>query len=358
MPWWQSLRLPTSPPFPPAVVVTPPWSGDGLRLLLARSFVNGPLPLANSTFVSNSTVVAGLLGGEEATSTAALTQIYDRRRWLGWYSCPGSYVMGKHFRHLARSAKYNIDPTLLFEHEGWSICPTFKGIYSGAFMHAVGPLASQLMKKAVKEDCQKIDNRTTEPVNPDDVSLACGLYRQCCGGSPPGDSFLGFDQDLVLLKGDEYVVNAVTRGRSFFRFRSKYACRKVEWCSILLIVQAIAQLVFISHSKLFGQLIFVISLAFSWAHDLWFSSFDKGEVQEAIFQQVLGKPSLIKFVFPNPNRVSAVVFLLLVANNSPRTSGDPRRSKEIVDIFSPSDSQVWEICEESITERLKSRQAL
>ncbi|KIN95807.1 hypothetical protein M404DRAFT_33863 [Pisolithus tinctorius Marx 270] len=110
----------------------------------ARSLVNDPLPFANSTFVSNGMAVAGLLGGEEATSTAALTQIYDRRRWFG---------------------KVHIDPTLLFEHEGWSKCPRFNGIYSGAFMHPMGPLASQLMKKAAKEDCQRIGDETTEPVN-------------------------------------------------------------------------------------------------------------------------------------------------------------------------------------------------
>ncbi|KIO05933.1 hypothetical protein M404DRAFT_25185 [Pisolithus tinctorius Marx 270] len=406
--------------------------------LQAKSLANCPLPFANSTFVLNSTAMAGLLGGEEATSTVALTQIYDRRKWLGWYNSPGSYVMGKHFRRLARSAKVDIvydngpesgtasgsqmvhiDPTLLFEHEGWSKGPAFKGIFSGTSIDATGPLASQLMKKATKEDCRKVDGRTTQPVNVTvaileqvdslrqqmtfnhrspllailpivaslTTCLTCGLYRQWWAfsmilvgilargfaclligsgnlvfdhpkpaeGSPPGDGVLGSDQDFVLLKGNEYVVNAVTRGRFFFRFRSKYACCMVEWCSILLIVQAIAQLVFIPQSKLFGQLMFVVSLAFSWAYDLWFSSFDKGEVQEAIFQQVLGKPSLIKFVFPN--RVSAVVFLL-VSNDNPRTSGNPRKLKKILDIFLPSNSEVWEIWKDTITERLKNRQAL
>ncbi|KAI6167762.1 hypothetical protein EDD17DRAFT_1534797 [Pisolithus thermaeus] len=398
----------------------------------------GSPPLANSDFVLNSTAVAGLLGGEEATSTVALTQIYDKRRWLGWYNSPGSYVMGKHFRRLARSAKVDvvfdsdskagtasgsemvhIDPSVLFTHEGWSGGPAFKGIYSGSSIQTTGPLASWLMKKAAKKDCEKIEGRKTQPVNvtvavlertdtlrqemtfhhrspplafvPIVASLStcavCGWYCQWYAfsmilvgilsrgfaclfigsgnlvfdhpkpaeGSPPGDGVLGCDQDLVLLTGDEYVVNALTRGRFFFRFQSKYTCRMVEGCSILLIVQAIAQLIFIPQSKLFGQLMFVSSLAVSWIYNLWLSSRDKGEVKEAIFEQVLGNPSLTKFVFPN--RASAVVFLLLVSNNS-RTSSNPKKLKKIMDFFLPSDSEVWEIWKETIAERLKSGQAL
>ncbi|KAI5985744.1 hypothetical protein EDD15DRAFT_1621722 [Pisolithus albus] len=404
----------------------------------ARSLANDSLPLANSDFVLNSTAVAGLLGGEDATSTVALTQIYDKRKWLGWYNSPGSYVMGKHFRRLARSAKVDvvyksdlaagtssgsemvhIDPGVLFEHEGWSGGPAFKGIYSGSSIQTTGPLASWLMKKAADVNCQKIDGRTTQPVNvtiaelvqveslreqmtfhhcsphlafaPILVSLGtcsvCGWYRQwyafsmilvgilsrglAClfigsgnlvfdhpkpaDGSPPGDGILGSDQDLVLLKGNEYVVNAVTRGKFFFRFQSKYTCPMVEGCSILLIVQAIAQLIFVPQSQLFGQLMFVLSLAVSWIYNIWLSSRDKGDVKDGIFKQVLGEPCLTKFVLPN--RVSAVVFLLLVSNK-PRDSGNPRRLKKIMDLFLPSDSEVWGIWKETIAGQLKSGHAL
>ncbi|KAI5992775.1 hypothetical protein EDD15DRAFT_2441953 [Pisolithus albus] len=404
----------------------------------ARSLANNSLPLANSDFVLNCAAVAGLLGGEDATSTVALTQIYDKRRWLGWYNSPGSYVMGKHFRRLARSAKVDvvfesdseasaasgsrmvhIDPSVLFTHEGWSGGPAFEGIYSGTSIQTTGPLASWLMKKASKTDCEKIEGRKTQPVNVTVAILeqveslrqqmtfhhrsptlafvpilvssitcsACGWYHQwyafsmiivgilsrgfAClfigsgnlvfdhpkpaDGSPPGDGVLGSDQDFVLLKGTEYVVNAVTRGKFFFRFRSKHTCRMVEGCSILLVVQAIVQLIFIPQSKLFGQLMFVLSLAISWAYNLWLSSRDKGEVKEGIFKQVLGEPSLTKFVFPN--RVSAVVFLLLVSNK-PEAPGNPRKLKKIMDIFLPSDSEVWGIWKETIAEQLKKGNAL
>ncbi|KAI6147726.1 hypothetical protein BKA82DRAFT_4143565, partial [Pisolithus tinctorius] len=131
--------------------------------------------------------------------------------------------------------------------------------------------------------------------------------------------------------------------------RKRVCCQCCHTRKIILSLPAIVQLVFVPQNKLFGQLMFVISLTFSCAHDLWFSSFDKGEVQEAIFQQVLGKPSLIKFVFPN--HVNAVIFLLLDFRRSEKIERDRGH-------FSPSDFQVWEIWEGTITERLKSSRAL
>ncbi|KAI6002300.1 hypothetical protein F5J12DRAFT_894370 [Pisolithus orientalis] len=452
--------------------------------LQARSLIK--LPFANINFTLSGTAVAGLLGGDEASSTVALTQIYARRRWLGWYNSPGSYVTGKRFRRLIRSAKVDavfdsdpksgatsggetihIDPRALFEHEGWSEGPAFKGIYSGTSIQNTGPLASWLMKKVDKARCQKIEGRKTQPVNitvtvleqansirpqmtfdhhtptfaiiPIIVSLATCVICGLCGqwhassmillgmlsrgfsclligsgdlifdhpkpaeGSPPGNGILSSDHELVLLKGDEYVVNAVTRGRFFFCFRSKHDFRMVKLCSFFLITQAIVQLICVPQSEFFGQLMFVVSVATSWVYNFWFSSVDKAEVEGAIFKDVLGDPCLTKLAFPN--RVSAVVFLLLVSNDfrlssDPEPSGDPKPSsdpepsgdskpssdpeppsdhrpsgdpkpssnsrpssdpgilKEIMDSFLPSGSQVWEIWKQTIIKRLESRKAL
>ncbi|KAI6009993.1 hypothetical protein BKA83DRAFT_633349, partial [Pisolithus microcarpus] len=76
-------------------------------------------------------------------------------------------------------------------------------------------------------------------------------------GSPPGDGILGCDHDLVLLKGDKNVVNAVTHGRFFFSFQPKHTCQMVKLCSFFLIAQAITQLICVPQSNLFGQLMFV-----------------------------------------------------------------------------------------------------
>ncbi|KAI6030095.1 hypothetical protein EDC04DRAFT_109559 [Pisolithus marmoratus] len=399
----------------------------------AQVLLADPSPLANSKFVLNGTSVAGLLGGDEAMSTIALAQIYNRRRWLGWYNTPGSYVIGKRFRRLAHSivsdshvnpgsgtgSEMHIDPALLLQHDGWSKGPVFKAIYSGTTMLETGPLASLLMKKCIKDLGTVVNGRPTQPVNvtiveleqkpslrlqmkfhpspptcaiiPIAISLItcamCGLYGEwyafsmillgilargltCvfigsgelvfdhpkpADGSPPGDGILGCEGELVLLKGKEDVVNAVTRGRFFFSFRSKHACWTVELCSHLLIFQAIAQLIIVPQSKLFGQLMFAVSIATSWVYNLWFQSIDKTKIRQQIFDDVLGSPNLKKYVFPN--RSSAVVFLLLSVNDQAR-SGHVAKWKKIIDDFLPSGALVWEIWKEIVIEHLQNGQPL
>ncbi|KAI6114716.1 hypothetical protein EDD16DRAFT_1483393 [Pisolithus croceorrhizus] len=399
-----------------------------------RSLVTDPSPLANTKFILDSASVAGLLGGEEAMSTVALAQIYDRRKWLGWYNTPGSYTMGKRFRRLAhsivsdspanpssgaKSEMVHIDPTLLLQHDGWSKGPVFKGIYSGTSMHETGPLASLLMKKCIRMSGTKVRGRTTQPVNvtiakleqhprlqpqmrfhhsppicaiiPIAVSLAtcaiCGLYGEwyaffmillgilargltcvfigsgdlvfdhpkSAEGSPPGDGILGCDHELILLRGNENVVNAVTRGRFFYSFGSKNACRMVELCSFFLIAQAIVQLICVPQSDLFGQLMFVLSIATSWVYNLLFLSVDKVEVRHEIFRSVLGSPNLEKSVFPN--RSSAVVSLLLSVTDKAHPS-DPETMKKIMDGLLPSGSLVWETWKGIVIEHLTKRQPL
>ncbi|KAI6030110.1 hypothetical protein EDC04DRAFT_2898640 [Pisolithus marmoratus] len=392
-----------------------------------------PLPLVNSPFILDSAGVAGLLGGDEAVSTVALTQICGGRSWLGWYNSPGSYVVGKRFQQLARSARStalrsdsgrhkltSVDPTLLFEHDGLSKGPAYKGIYSGTSMQATGPLAYLLTKKSAKASNITIEGRTTHSVNvsitritdseassqpqvklhqrPRFLALlpiaasvgtcvTCGFYRQwyafsmillgilargltClfigCGklvldhprpakGSPNGDGILGSDEDFILLKGSESVINAATRGKFFLRFPSKHARRMAELCSTLLIVQAIAQLIFIPQGQLFGKLMFVISLICSGAYNLWLSSVDKGDVEETILESVLGEHKLYKFELPN--RCSAVVFMLLVFNDGDEPP-DPRVLKRIMNAYLPLDSPVWEKWKEIVIDQLKHGQAL
>ncbi|KAI5992769.1 hypothetical protein EDD15DRAFT_2269884 [Pisolithus albus] len=402
-----------------------------------RSLITFAPPLAKSSFILQSTSVAGLLGGEEATSTVALLQVSDKRRWLGWYNSPGSYVMGTRFLRLAHSATpevvsgsdcdpesgtemVHIDPSLLFAHDGWSKGPAFTGAYSGSSLPETGPLASIFAKKSSSLRGITIKGRDSQPVSvtvaslkqvpglqermmfhhrpplaaviPIFASLAaciiCGLSGQWYAfsmillgifargsvftfigagklvfdhpkpaeGSPSGDGILGRDQELILLKGEEHVVNAVTRGRMLFRFRSKLACRMAEWCSILLIVQAIAQLILIPQSQLFGQLMFLVSLAISWVFNVWLSSVDKKEVRNEIFNKVLGEPTLIKFTFCN--RVSAVVFLLLALSYDHRSPSNLGRLKKIMDALLPTDAEVWEIWKETVLSKLRSGQEL
>ncbi|KAI6114717.1 hypothetical protein EDD16DRAFT_1106750 [Pisolithus croceorrhizus] len=366
-------------------------------------------------------------------SAVALTQIHSRRRWLGWYNTPGSYVVGKRCRLLARSIipgshtnpgpgtapeTTHIDPALLYD--GWSNGPVFKGIYSGTSMQETGPVASLLMKECIGMSGTRIDGRLTQTVNvtiaklernsyfqlqmkfryipligpllPISVSLTtcalCGLYGEwyafsmillgilargltcvtigsggllfvhpkSAEGSPRGDGILGCDRELLLLKGAENDVNAVTRGRFSLVFGSKHARCMIELCSFLLIVQAVAQLILVPQSNLFGQLMFVISIAISSVYNSCSPSSDEVEIREEIFRKVLGSHKLENFVFPN--RCCAVVSLLLLSVNEKMSSSDPAKLKKIMDDFLPSGAAVWEKWKEIVIERLESGQPL
>ena len=72
--------------------------------------------------------------------------------------------------------------------------------------------------------------------------------------SPPGDGILSWEDGAVLLQGTEGAVSAVTRGRFSLTFESEYASNRIKWCSVMLVLQTIAQLIVIPQSSLFGQL--------------------------------------------------------------------------------------------------------
>ncbi|KAI6167791.1 hypothetical protein EDD17DRAFT_1751206 [Pisolithus thermaeus] len=383
----------------------------------ARSLVTDPSPLANAKFVLDSTSVVGLLGGEQAMSAVALTQIHTQRKWLGWYNTPGENIPAVSGKGIEREMMY-IDPALLYD--GWSSGPVFKGIYSGTAMQETGPVASLLMKECIGISGTRINGRLTQSVNvtiaklernshfqlqmkfryipligpllPISVSLTtcalCGLYGewyafsmillgilargltcviigsgnllfvhpQSAKGSPRGDGILGCDHELVLLKGNENDVNAVTRGRFSFSFGSKHARRMVELCSFLLTTQAVAQLILVPQSNLFGQLMFVVSIAISSLYNMFSPSSDEVEIRQEIFRNVLGSRELKKFVFPN--RCCAVVSLLLYSVDEKMSPVDLAKLKKIMDHFLPSGALAWEKWKEIVIERLERRQPL
>lgn len=167
-------------------------------------------------------------------------------------------------------------------------------------------------------------------------------------GSPPGDGILNFDDGIVLLKGEEGAVNAVTRGRFFLLFQSKDASLKLRICSILLIAQSLAMLILISQSSFFGQLMFVISLAFSWAYNLWVWTFDKEKIQREILKNLLGDPVFTKFILKT--RTSMLVFVVLALKL--------RNATEIMKVFLVPSTAVWEKWKQIVIERLSDGQRL
>lgn len=168
-------------------------------------------------------------------------------------------------------------------------------------------------------------------------------------GSPAGDGLLASGTDVVLLKGEEGAVNSITRGRFSLRFQSEPQYKNIGWCSILLTIQFLAQLLLIPQGSLFGQIMFVSSLGVSWAYNSWLSSLDKEKIQkEILLNNVLGQPKVTKYYFGT--RTSMVVFVLLVLQ--------PEDPSKILNELLPNDTKVWRKLKSTIVERLLNKEKL
>ncbi|KAF8555343.1 hypothetical protein OG21DRAFT_1410960 [Imleria badia] len=168
-------------------------------------------------------------------------------------------------------------------------------------------------------------------------------------GSPPGDGILSSDKEIVLLKGAEGAVNSITRGRFSLNFDSEPEYRNIGWCSVLLTIQFIAQLLLIPQGSLFGQIMFVTSLGVSYLYNSWLSSLDKEKIQrDILLDSVLEKPVLTKYSLGT--RTTMVIFVLLVLH--------PEDPTKILNELLPNDTKVWMQWKVTIVRRLLNKEKL
>jgi len=163
-------------------------------------------------------------------------------------------------------------------------------------------------------------------------------------GSPAGDGILSSDKDIVLLRGAEGAVNSITRGRFSLRFSNECQYKLIRFCSFLLIVQCITQLLLIPQASLFGQVMFLTSLGVSALYNAWLSSLDKEKIHRKIlFERVLENPTLTKYTLGT--RTTAVVFMLLVLQLQDPTG--------LLNELLPNDTKVWREWKTTIVAQLR-----
>ncbi|KAI6030363.1 hypothetical protein EDC04DRAFT_2605316 [Pisolithus marmoratus] len=354
---------------------------------LVRRSVLLTAPLGGADFRLDTSGVAGVFGGEEAVSAMATMHVYEHRKLLGWYNSPGSYVIAKRYGRLARSKFFDglfpgvhTDPATLFELDGWP-GPKFRAAHSGTIIDKTSHMAALLMKECADLPSVEVQGRKTRPIGvtiaelhhippheeyPAQISTLAPLYAclpilrlvlllillgivvsgiscfvigsgtflftrpEPAEGSPHGDGILSSDKGIVILIGEEAAVNSITRGRFSLQFDSEPHYENIGWCSVLLMIQFIAQLLLIPQGTLFGQMMFVTSLAVSWGYNLWLSAFDKERIQRNILMKnVLREPRLTKYVLGT--RTSMVVFVLLILQ--------PEEPNEIMNSLLPNDTK-------------------
>ncbi|KAI6042789.1 hypothetical protein EDC04DRAFT_884950 [Pisolithus marmoratus] len=298
------------------------------------------------------------------------------------------------------------NPATLFGLDG-RVGPKFRAAHSGTVIDETGHMAALLMKKCSALNSVAVEGRETSPVNvtiaelhhiPDDkyrvqfstlapwfaffpivvsvgACVGCFLVKdwysasmvllgivasaiscfvvgsgtvffthpQTARGSPRGDGILVSDNEIVVLRGAEGAVNSITRGRFSLQFDSEPHYEKIGWCSFLLMFQFIAQLLLIPQGTLFGQIMFITSLAFSWGYNLWLSAFDQDEIQRNILMKnVLRQPQLTKYGLPN--RTSMAVFVLLILKAT--------EVEKVMDYLLPNDTNAWRKWKDVVVSRI------
>ena len=228
-------------------------------------------------------------------------------------------------------------------------------------------------------------------------------------GAPAGDGILKADEGVVVLRGQEGAVNSLTRGRFFLRYQPRQGTQEqprartpaetlpkssmddgrteavelsaleepgdspkassepklaprvppesqprnilIGLCSILLTCQFLTQLLLIPQGSLLGQIMFVASLAISWAYNTFLSSLDREDIQtEILVADVLklepGK--MRKFEFGTWTAMAVFACLAL----QPDVNDPLRRPRKLLDGLIPNDTEVWELWKAAVVEKL------
>ncbi|KAH0837785.1 hypothetical protein J3R83DRAFT_5965 [Lanmaoa asiatica] len=185
---------------------------------------------------------------------------------------------------------------------------------------------------------------------------------QPANGCPPGHGILMGEDGVVVIKGVERDVNAITKGRFELETDSTQTDEEqgtvchyhdIGVCSLLLILQFLLQLLLIPQGTLFGQIMFVISLGVSWGYNSYLSSLEKEKIQTDILFETLGNPEIHKFRAGSRTTMGVFVCLLLFH----RVKGISRKEDSalrarILRFCLPNNTTVWSRWTDKVVEQL------
>ena len=172
-------------------------------------------------------------------------------------------------------------------------------------------------------------------------------------GVPPGDGLLLTPRDVVVLKGAEKDVNAITKGKFYLDMRGKPEYRNIGLCSLLLVTQFMLQLLLIPQATLFGQVMFLSSLAVSWIHDSFLSPLENERIQsELLFKALRVDEHSIKQYYL-VNRISQAVFACSILSDGVEANED-FDAERMLSLFVSNKTRVWSRWRAKVARELKS----
>ncbi|KAG6380615.1 hypothetical protein JVT61DRAFT_4981 [Boletus reticuloceps] len=191
--------------------------------------------------------------------------------------------------------------------------------------------------------------------------LVIESVKEPAPGAPPGHGILMGEDEVVVIKGKEWDVNAITKGRFVFETDFEQDYKKgdipkhhaIGVCSLLLLVQLLLQLLLIPQGSLFGQLMFLASLGVSWVYNSYLCSLEKEKLQAGILFETLGNPEMLRF--RTSSRTSMAVFVCLLLFHGVRRSfseEDWLHRLEILRTCIPNDTAAWRRWREKVVEQM------
>jgi len=163
-------------------------------------------------------------------------------------------------------------------------------------------------------------------------------------GVPPGDGMLLSDTHIVILRGDEEDVNAVTKGK--LRLKLKGGCWTLLFCASLVSLQIALQLVIMPSASLPGQSMFLLTLLVSGTCNLYLSAKGDDVRSNALFT-LLNSPEVK--TYEARSRASAAVLACLALYRESRMS--PKDILQELVPVNPRPWAAWSAClEKSIQE--------
>ncbi|KAG1725598.1 hypothetical protein EDB19DRAFT_1643941 [Suillus lakei] len=187
--------------------------------------------------------------------------------------------------------------------------------------------------------------------------------------APPGDGMLMDGNHVVVVLGKEKNVLAITQGKFELEYKpwsdedaevnNEYAA--IGFCSTLLVTQFLTQLLLIPQGQLFGQVMFLISFAVSWAYNLFLSSMDKEYLQEELLIPALNLSEGHMKTYTLGTRTTAAVFACLALQPDCEPGEWDKRGfkpQEILRRFIPNDTYVWAVWRDLVLEQMKSSKSV
>ncbi|KAG2135720.1 uncharacterized protein EDB93DRAFT_821448 [Suillus bovinus] len=166
-----------------------------------------------------------------------------------------------------------------------------------------------------------------------------------------GDGF----RNLHLFGGKDAESGSETQNDEDAEANNEYGA--IGFCSLLLVIQFLTQLLLIPQGKLFGQVMFLTSFAVSWAYNLFLSSMDAEYLQEELLVQALGLSEDRMTTYKLGTRTTAAVFACLTLQpNCEHKEWENKgfKPEEILRQFIPNDTHVWTVWRNQVLEQMRS----